>query len=44
MLETNLGGNQPPKKSRTFNELITNILEYSPKENKAKFIAEYSTL
>ena len=35
---------QPPKNNKTFNELITNIFEYSPKENNAKFIAEYSTL
>jgi hypothetical protein len=38
------GESQPPKNNKTFKELITNMLEYSPKENKAKFIAEYSTL
>ena len=37
-------GNQPPKNKITFKELINSILEYSPKENKAKLIAEYSTL
>jgi hypothetical protein len=40
----NLGGNQPPKKKITFKALITSMFEYSPNENNAKFIAEYSTL
>lgn len=39
-----LGGSHPPKKNNTFKALMTNILEYSPKEKSAKFIAEYSTL
>ena len=38
------GGNQPPKNKIEFNALINNILEYSPKENNANPIAEYSTL
>jgi hypothetical protein len=35
---------QPPKKKIELKALINNIFEYSPKENKAKLIAEYSTL
>lgn len=38
------GGNQPPKNSIEDTEHINNMLEYSPKKNKAKVIAEYSTL
>jgi hypothetical protein len=38
------GGNQPPKNRITFIELIISMLAYSPKENKANPIAEYSTL
>jgi hypothetical protein len=37
-------GNQPPKNSIETKALINNILAYSPKKNKAKVIAEYSTL
>jgi len=39
-----MGANQPPKKRITFKKLIKSIFEYSANENKAKFIAEYSTL
>jgi|TARA_B100000513_G_C11822474_1_gene159502 hypothetical protein len=38
------GVNHPPKKSIVLNELIISILAYSPKENIANPIAEYSTL
>jgi len=38
------GGNQPPKNNITVNALIKIILLYSAKKNKAKLIAEYSTL
>ncbi len=37
-------GNQPPKNKILENALINNILAYSPRKNKAKVIAEYSTL
>ena len=37
-------GNQPPKNSIETKALIKSILAYSPKKNKAKVIAEYSTL
>jgi hypothetical protein len=37
-------GNQPPKKRVDTKALIKSILAYSPKKNKAKVIAEYSTL
>ena len=37
-------GNQPPKKKIEVKELISNILAYSPRKNKANPIAEYSTL
>ena len=37
-------GNQPPKNRIDAKELIKSILEYSAKKNKAKVIAEYSTL
>ena len=37
-------GNQPPKKKITNIAEFNNILVYSPKKNKAKFIAEYSKL
>jgi hypothetical protein len=40
----NKNGIHPPQKRITFKELIHNIFEYSPKENKANPIAEYSTL
>ena len=39
-----IGLSQPPKNKRVANELINNILAYSPRKNKAKPIAEYSTL
>lgn len=38
------GDNQPPKNKIEHSALITKILEYSPNENNAKAIAEYSTL
>ena len=38
------GGNHPPKKKRAHKLLITIILAYYPKKNKAKPIEEYSTL
>ena len=38
------GVNHPPQKSIVLNELIISILAYSPKENIANPIAEYSTL
>jgi hypothetical protein len=38
------GDNQPPQKRRTFNKDIRIICPYSAKKNKAKVIAEYSTL
>ena len=41
---TSIKGSHPPKNNITFKALISNILEYSPKENKAKPMAEYSTL
>jgi len=37
-------GNQPPKNSVDTKALIKSILAYSPRKNKAKVIAEYSTL
>ena len=37
-------GNQPPKNNVDTKALIKSILAYSPKKNKAKVIAEYSTL
>jgi hypothetical protein len=37
-------GNHPPKNNIATKELIKSILAYSPKKNKAKVIAEYSTL
>lgn len=37
-------GNQPPKNSTDTKALIKSILAYSAKKNKAKVIAEYSTL
>lgn len=37
-------GNQPPKKKIVVKLHIKIILAYSPKKNKAKPIAEYSTL
>ena len=37
-------GNQPPKNNIETKALIKSILAYSPKKNKAKVIAEYSTL
>ena len=37
-------GNQPPKNKMAAKELIKSIFEYSAKKNKAKVIAEYSTL
>ena len=37
-------GNHPPKKSIEAKALINNIFAYSAKKNKAKVIAEYSTL
>jgi hypothetical protein len=39
-----IGGNHPPKKRITHKQLIRIILAYSPNENKAKLIPEYSTL
>jgi len=38
------GDSQPPKNKITFKELISSMFAYSPKENNAKPIAEYSTL
>ena len=37
-------GSQPPRNKRETNALIKSMLAYSPKKNKAKVIAEYSTL
>ena len=37
-------GSQPPQKRRTFRADIRIIFEYSPRENRAKPIADYSTL
>jgi len=37
-------GNQPPRNRIETKALIRSILAYSPKKNKAKVIAEYSTL
>jgi hypothetical protein len=37
-------GNQPPKNKIDDKALINNILEYSPRKNSAKVMAEYSTL
>ena len=37
-------GNQPPKNKVDTKALIRSILAYSPRKNKAKVIAEYSTL
>ena len=39
-----LKGNHPPKNKIETKALIKSILAYSPKKNKAKVIAEYSTL
>jgi len=44
MYKYSKGGSHPPKNRITLIELIINIFAYSPKENKAKPIAEYSTL
>src|SRR5690606_5235757 len=38
------GANHPPKNKITTRLLINNIFPYSPKKNRAKPIAEYSTL
>jgi hypothetical protein len=38
------GANQPPKKKKINKHEFNNMLVYSPKKNKAKFIAEYSRL
>jgi len=38
------GGSQPPQKRITFKLHIISIFPYSPKEKRAKVIAEYSTL
>ena len=43
-LKISNGGNQPPKNNTTFIELIINIFAYSPNENKANPIPEYSVL
>jgi len=37
-------GNHPPKNNMDMKALINNMLEYSPRKNNAKVIAEYSTL
>lgn len=37
-------GNQPPKNKVDTKALIKSIFAYSPRKNKAKVIAEYSTL
>ena len=37
-------GNQPPKNNIETNALIKSMFAYSAKKNKAKVIAEYSTL
>jgi len=37
-------GNQPPKNKIETKALIKSILAYSPRKNKGKVIAEYSTL
>ena len=37
------GANQPPRKRITARELIKIILPYSPKKNRAKPMADYST-
>ena len=37
-------GSHPPRNKIDENALISNILAYSPKKNKANVIAEYSTL
>jgi hypothetical protein len=37
-------GNQPPKNNVEAKALINSIFAYSPKKNRAKVIAEYSTL
>ncbi len=39
-----IGGNHPPKNNVDTRALIKSIFAYSPKKNKAKVIAEYSTL
>jgi len=39
-----IGGNHPPKNNVDTKALIKSIFAYSPKKNKAKVIAEYSTL
>jgi len=38
------GGSHPPRKRIADKALISSIFEYSPKKNKAKVMAEYSTL
>ena len=38
------GGNHPPKNNIVLKEHINSIFAYSPKENNANPIAEYSTL
>jgi hypothetical protein len=38
------GDNQPPKNKSTFNKDINIICPYSAKKNRAKVMAEYSTL
>jgi len=37
-------GNHPPRNNIETKALIRSMLAYSPKKNKAKVIAEYSTL
>ena len=39
-----LRGNHPPRNNMETKALIKSIFAYSPKKNKAKVIAEYSTL
>lgn len=39
-----MGDSQPPKNKVETKALIKSIFAYSPKKNKAKVIAEYSTL
>jgi hypothetical protein len=43
-IKKSTGGNQPPKNKIEIKALIKSMLAYSPKKNKAKVIAEYSTL
>ena len=42
--DRSITGNQPPKNRIETKALIKSILAYSPRKNKAKVIAEYSTL